>query len=102
MVGLLRHLDPSGGAARLHPAGGVDSVAPDVVGEPVAADYGGHRRAAVDADTKVDCPTVLLVQALDAVEHVEGHVGDRPGVVRPRHRQSAYDEVRIAGRANGT
>ena len=60
-IGRLSDLDPSGDAARFHPARRVNRVAPDVVREAPATDDGGNRGTDVDADPKADAPTPLPV-----------------------------------------
>jgi len=56
-IRFLRYLDPSRDTARLHPAGGVDGIAPDVVRESVTPDHGCHRWAAIDTDPEADRPS---------------------------------------------
>src|SRR2546425_7051428 len=56
-IGFLRYLDPSRNTTRLHPAGGVDGIAPDIVCKSVTPDHGCHRWAAIDTDPKADRPS---------------------------------------------
>src|SRR5262249_25685532 len=54
LLGRSRDLDPSRGPLRLHAAGSVYGVAPEVVEKPLPADHAGHDRSRVDPDPKLE------------------------------------------------
>ncbi|KZR99794.1 Uncharacterized protein APZ42_004209, partial [Daphnia magna] len=91
-----RHMHPAGRARRLHAAGHVDGVAPQVVGEFVHADHTRDHRATVDADADLQAGAMLLVEGIDGLEHGKRHVHHRIGVVHPRLGQATDQHVAVA------
>ena len=77
----VRHLHSPGHTERLHPAGQVHSVAPDVVDELFRADDASNDGAAVDTDSKADLEPDRGLDSADRLGQVESHRGDADRVV---------------------
>src|SRR5947209_527915 len=77
------NLDCPGWSVRLHAAGGVDGVAPEVVAELRAPDHASDYWAGVDADSHLQRMSGLGCQVCDLRPHCQSHLGDRLGVVWP-------------------
>ena len=83
---------------RFHTGGDVHRVAPDVVELLSFADDASHRRTGVDADAHGDLLAELVREFAHDIEHVQRHLGDRAGVVRPRLRHAAGHHIGVADR----
>src|SRR5437764_5212612 len=64
-------LDPPRGPVGLHATRGVHRVAPEVVQEPLAADYAGHDRSRVDPDAQLEPEMADLVDRAHRGLHVQ-------------------------------
>ena len=71
-------------AAGLHAAGDVDDVAPQVIGEPLAPDDPGDRRARVDTNPQLDADVVVARILVDDVFGAEGPFGNIAFAIRAR------------------
>ena len=91
-------MDPPGHAVGLHPARGVDGVAPEVVGEFAGADDPGDDGSAVHADADLEVCADPLAYAGDRAEEGEGCVGHRLQMIDARRRHPGDDHVGVADR----
>src|SRR6266581_7142722 len=81
---------------RLHPAGGIDRIAPKVVGEFLLANDSGHDRPSVNADADGDGGVVTGVESLDHLSHTEGQFGGGLGMIAARLRETGDGHIGVA------
>src|SRR5688500_14653734 len=74
-------LDPPRRPVRLHAAGRVDSIAPEVVEEALAADHARYHRARIDADPELEAEAADSFVRAHRLEHVERHERERASMV---------------------
>jgi len=89
-------LNGAGFAGRFQAAGGVDGLAPDIVGEGFAADHPGDQRAGVDADANLERGIILLVQPFHRFLESNRQLGDGVGVVGLVGMNAAGDHVGVS------
>src|SRR6266508_4691050 len=75
-------VDSAGLPERLHPAGDVDRVAPQVVRELLLTDHAGDCRATADADPELVGLAMPRAECGDRILHRQRHIGDRVGVAK--------------------
>src|SRR5581483_7991813 len=97
LVGALGDLHGAGRAVRLHAAGDVDGVAPQVVQEPLLPDDPGDHRAGVDPDPEAQAASPEHAR-LDQLLEAQPELRDGDRMVRPRIRHAGGDHVAIADR----
>src|ERR1700738_3481494 len=95
--GIAGDLDDAALAVRLHAAGHIHRLAPQVVDEFPAADDAGDHRAGVNADAKDESPPAESSFA-DLRLHVEREVDQSLGVINARARHTCRDHVAVAYR----
>ena len=82
--------------AAFHAAGGVHGVAPEVVGEFVAANDTGGERAAVEAGAEVEIETTDVADTVQRFVHAEREHGGGGRVIGARHGHAGNYHVGVA------
>src|SRR5918993_4416121 len=91
-------VDAAGHSVRLHPAGGVDGVSPDVVLELRSADHTGDRRTRADAHPQLE--EMATAAVMGGLQHVQPEVDQHRSVVNARGGHTCGDHVGVADRAD--
>ena len=91
-------MDGTRHSGRLHAAGQVHGVAPQIVDEFDRADDASHHRPGVETDTELQVGATIPIELPKNAKHVQSHLGHYSGVVRTRLRQTAYCHVAITNR----
>src|ERR1035437_4263353 len=71
-----RHDNAAGISDGFQPAGQVDRISPEIIGELLASDNARDDRAGTDADAQMDGNAVFVIETANLGLHIEGQFGD--------------------------
>src|SRR5205823_5449114 len=91
-------LDAARHAMRLHAAGQIHRVAPEIVNELPGANHPGDHGAGIDPNPELQRFAIVTTEARYLTPHLNRHRHYRLSVVVTRFRQPADDHVGIANR----
>ena len=98
LLGLLGDMDHAGHSRGFHPAGHIDRVTPEIVGELDLADDSGDHRTGVDADTHLEFRAVEFVEVTEGIDHFQRGGRNDLRMIVPVGRQPADHHVAVADR----
>ena len=90
-----RHLDAIRQTGRFHALRQVDGLSPQVIREFLAPDHSGHNRPGVQADAQAQAKVAFLVDFTDHVQHLQGHLCRRFGMVRSWLWHTTDDHITV-------
>ena len=93
-------MNPGWFTVRLHAAGEVDGVAPEIVGELMPTDHSGNHGPGVDANPHFKGKVSALHHATKRFEHPECHCRNGLRMVVASHGYAGNRHVGIADRLN--